>query len=436
MRSAAQSRTARRAAARSRLLAVLTTLAGALALPGAASGAAPASAPSISAPAAILIQPSTGDVVFQRRATSRRSIASTTKLMTALLTLERRKLSDLITAVPYPAAAVESVAGLRAGERLTTADMLRALLLVSANDAAAAIAVNVGGSRRGFVRLMNDRASRAGLRDTHFANPIGLDDPGNYSSAGDLAKIALLVRAQPFARAVVDRSRAVLRSGARPRVLANRNTLIGSVPWMNGVKTGHTRRAGYVLVGSASRDGVDFVSVVMGASSEGSRNADTLALMGYGFSRYVRAAPRLAGTRTPVTTARAVARIDVKHSGDEDAGLPVVPARAALVVARRGERAVATPVGLPREVEGPLAARTRVGTLVVKRRGRVVDRVPLVTSRALARASWYDRNRWITSAPVLVLVLCAGAVTVASLRRTRGRRGTRPPRRGARSEIA
>ena len=396
-------------------------------------GAPALAAPVVSSPAAILIQPSTGDIVFQRRAVQRRSIASTTKLMTALLALERGRLSDTITAVPYPAAPAESVAGLRAGERLTTADMLRALLLASANDAAQAIAVDIGGSRRGFVRLMNERARRAGLRDTHFANPIGLDDRANYSSPADLAKLALLVRAEPFARAVVDRSRAVLRSGVRVRVVQNRNTLIASVPWMNGVKTGHTRRAGYVLVGSARRGGVDFVSVVMGASSEAARNADTLALMEHGFARYRRAVPLLAATRQPLT-GRDVATITVKH-GDDGEVVGVVPARAVRVVVRRGERAVAIASGLPSELEGPLVAGTRVGTLVVKRRGVVVERVPLVTADALARASWSERHRWLTGAPGLLLMLALVVVGAGSLGRARGRRRARQ-RRQATSELA
>ncbi len=259
--------------------------------------------PRISAPSSILVEPQTGDVVEARRATQRRPIASTTKLMTALLLLERRRLTDRITAVSYNGLPAESIAGFRAGERLTAADMLRALLLASANDAAASIAVNVGGSERGFVRLMNQRARRAGLRDTHYANPIGLDDPRNYSTATDLAKLALLVRRNAFARRVMDRPRAVLRSGDRTRVLENRNTLVAAVPWMDGVKTGHTQSAGYILVGSASRGGVPLISVVLGTPSEGARNSDTLALMNYGFSRYRRATPVVAG-RTAAQAAR------------------------------------------------------------------------------------------------------------------------------------
>ncbi len=189
-------------------VAVAALAALAAATPARAAAAAPtaagASAPAISAPEAILVEPATGDVVAQRRATTRRPIASTTKLMTALLLLEHRRLSDHITAVPYDALPAESVAGLHAGERLTVADMLRALLLASANDAAAAIAVNVGGSERNFVRMMNARARSAGLRDTHYANPIGLDNRQNYSTATDLVKLALLLRRNAFARRVMD----------------------------------------------------------------------------------------------------------------------------------------------------------------------------------------------------------------------------------------
>ncbi len=330
------------------LIAAIVVLAAASPAVAGAADVTAAGAPRISAPSSILVEPQTGDVVEAHRATQRRPIASTTKLMTALLLLERRRLTDRITAVSYNGLPAESIAGFRGGERLTAADMLRALLLASANDAAASIAVNVGGSERGFVRLMNQRARRAGLRDTHYANPIGLDDPRNYSTATDLAKLALLVRRNAFARRVMDRPRAVLRSGDRTRVLENRNTLVAAVPWMDGVKTGHTQSAGYILVGSASRGGVPLISVVLGTPSEGARNSDTLALMNYGFSRYRRA--------TPVVAGRTAARLPVK---DQDATVRIVPARTARVVERRGERLRTVLNGLPKQVDGPLAAGTR-----------------------------------------------------------------------------
>ena len=224
--------TARAAAA---LLAALSLL---LALALARPASAPAASPSVRAPAAILVEPATGDVVFQRQARRERPVASTTKLMTALVTLEHAKLSKVLTTVPYHGLPAESVIGLRGGERMTVADLLRGLLLASANDAAATLAARVGGSNRAFVALMNRRARELGLSHTHYANAIGLDALGNYSNAEDLVKLTLILRRNAFFRAVTDLPRATLRTGSHPRTILNRNLLVRSVPEVNGVKTG------------------------------------------------------------------------------------------------------------------------------------------------------------------------------------------------------
>lgn len=413
----------RRAAAFALIAASLAGLTGATAAVASAATAVPAAPPELSAPSAILVEPATGDVVYARRATQRRPIASTTKLMTALLLLEHRKLSDMITAVPYHALPAESVAGLRAGERLTAADMLRALLLASANDAAAAIAVDVSGSQKAFVRLMNQRARSAGLRQTHYANPIGLDSPSNYSTATDLAKLALLVRRSAFAREVMDSPSAVLRSGSHERLLTNRNTLIGAYPWMNGVKTGHTNTAGYILVGSASRGGVPLLSVVLDTPSEGARNADTLALMRYGFANYHR--------ETALRAGETVATLPVADQGHR---ARVVAQHSVRVVARRGEQLRHVVKGLPDKLTGPVAAGTRVGEAEVLRRGHIVARVPLVTAAAIAEATFWQRNTWIGPTAGFLAAIAILAGLAASLRTRSRRRAQR--RRGARSEAA
>ena len=136
-------------------------------------------------------------------------------------------------------------------------DLLRAVLLPSANDAAATLAVCVGGSRAAFVARMNARARQLGLDHTHFSTPIGLDDAGNYSTAADLARLAIAARGDAFLRQTMDMRSAVLRSGDHLRTVVNRNTLVQEVPWVDGVKTGHTNAAGYILVASGTRDGHD-----------------------------------------------------------------------------------------------------------------------------------------------------------------------------------
>ena len=367
--------------------------------------------PSITARSAILVEPSSGTVIYARAPYKRREIASTTKMMTALLLLERRPLSHRIKAVPYNGSPAESTAGIQAGERLTAADMLRALLLPSANEAAAAIAVDVGGSRRGFVRMMNARAKRAGLRGTHFSNPIGLDGAGNYSTARDLAQLGILLRRNKFARETMDRSKATLYSGAHRRVVFNHNRLISSVASMNGIKTGHTETAGYLLVGGASRAGVQLISVVMADPSEAARDSDTLKLMRYGFSRY----------RNVHAVRKGAVYVNVKVAGRSD-HVNLVAAHSADVVMRRGERPTIVISGVPEEIDGPKPRGARVGFLSVRRRGKPVTRVALVTATDVqgpeliaALISW-------PLTPAAVLLALAAVAFAANLRRKRRQR--------------
>lgn len=411
--------TARRPAA---ALGAVLLLAALLPLLGPAGRAGAATAPPVvRAPSAILVEPATGDVVFGRRSAQSRPIASATKLMTALLALERLPLRREVAVVPYAASAVESTVGLRAGERLTASDLLRALLLASANEAAQTLAVRVGGSEARFVRLMNARARALRLTDTRYSTPIGLDRPGNRSSARDLVKLTLILRRHPFFRKVTNRPRATLRSGDRIRTVVNRNTLVRTWAPANGVKTGHTLQAGYVLVGSAARRGVLVVSAVLGAASESARDADTLALLRFGLAGYRRIVAVRAGRRL---------RTVPVEGRDETADL--VAARTVRRTVRRGERVRLRVTGAPERLEGPLPARARAGTVELRWRGRVVDRVPLVTAREVPAPSLASRAGDAAGRTLVVVLLAAGAlgslhlVLLRRRRRRRRRRGAEP----------
>src|SRR3712207_1531637 len=192
--------------------------------------------------------------------------------MTALLAHEGVALDDVLTAAPYQPAPAESVVGLAPGERMTVRDLLRALVLPSANDAAVTLATGISGSVGAFVEEMNARARQLELRDTRYANPVGLDAPTNRSSARDLVRLAAVLRRDDFFRETTDLPRVTLRSGARPRTVLNRNRLVRDVGFVDGVKTGRTIQAGYVLVGSATRDGVTVISAVLGEPSEAVRD--------------------------------------------------------------------------------------------------------------------------------------------------------------------
>ena len=385
--------------------------------------AARAQAPPISAPSAVVVEASTGDVLFAKAADKRRAIASTTKLMTALLVLEGSKPSTLLPAARYRALPVESKIGLRPGERLTVADLLRGLLVGSANDAAVTLAEGVGGSRAAFVRVMNKRAAELGLKGTHYANPIGLDAPGNYSTARDLARLTLRLRRFAFFRRTVARPSVTLRSGDRPRTISNRNKLVG-LPEINGVKTGHTGGAGWVLVGSGSKRGVTLVSVVLGAAGEAGRQADTRRLLTWGFGRYRRV--------RPVEPGEVLARVPIRYR--RGAELALVTARSGRrLVVRVDERLRRCAVRAPSEVEGPIRRGQRIGNVDVCRGKTRVARVALVASAAVPAAGAGQQTKdWFTRPFSLLVIVLAGIAGTVLLARLRGGGSIR--RRRARNE--
>ena len=219
--------------------------------------------PSVSAEAAILIEPVTGTVLFEKDADRRLPMASTTKIMTALVVLESLPLSQIVT-VPAQACGMEgSGVGLVPGEELTAEDLLWAVLLESANDAAAAAALAVSGSIGAFADLMNEKAAAFGLKDTHFVNPHGLDDEAHYTTARELAVIASRAMENADFRRMVSAVRHEIPKPGGTRYLINHNRLLRECPDVTGVKAGFTKRSGRCLVTSAERDGVTLIAVTL-----------------------------------------------------------------------------------------------------------------------------------------------------------------------------
>jgi serine-type D-Ala-D-Ala carboxypeptidase (penicillin-binding protein 5/6) len=360
--------------------------------------------PSLSARAAILVERSTGQVLFARNAFQELPIASTTKLMTALLVLEHARLSSIFTEPVYYPAPVDSQIGLRPGERMSVHDLMLALLLPSADDAAQDLA---------FIGMMDARARQLGLAHTHYSTPIGLDTPGNYSTAADLVKLASFLRIHhPFFAHAVALPAALLRTGDYRRFVTNRNTLVGRVPWINGVKTGHTGAAGYVLVGSGTQGGVTMLSAVLGTPSEAARNADTLAVLKYGFANFRIARPVLAGAvlARPTVKDRPGVRADVIAGGSF-----------VRVLARSIH--VSTRVVVAPQLAGPLKRHAVVGSVVVLADGRRIARIPLLLDRALPAVSPLTIAARFIVRPftllALALLLGGGAGAIAARRRRR-----------------
>jgi len=394
------------------------------ALLAAALGAAAAVAaqqPRVEARAWTLIDARTGEVLTSHAAARQLPIASTTKLMTAWVVLHELPLDRIVRAAPYHPTYGESLMGLRPGERISVRDLLYGLILRSGNDAAHALAVAAAGMQARFVRQMNRDAAAMGLADTHYANPVGLDQRGNHSSARDLATLAQhLLRIPAFAR-IADSRSAVLHSVEPPRRIETINELLDDAPWINGVKTGHTFGALYVLVGSGRRKGVELISVAIGAPTDEDRFSDDLELLEYGFRQYRK--------RRPIHAGQDLADPSIHYSGGE---LPLRAARAVAVGLHRGQR-LSVEVTAPDRVEGPIRRGAPLGHASVFVDGRHAATVALRAGRSIPKASSFDRARGfvddhlIPIALALFVILIGGAMlyrrTALRKRRTGSRTG-------------
>ena len=239
----------------------------------------PVRASAISAKSAVVLDGQTGRILYDKNADDRGLIASTTKIMTALIVSEQCNVLDRMR-IPKEAVGIEgSSMYLQEGEILTIQDLLYGLMLHSGNDAAVALAIYCGGTVEGFVSLMNDKAHRLGLSNTHFENPNGLDSPGHYSTAKDMAILTAYAMKNPIFAQTVSTKTIVIGK----RTLSNHNKLLWSLEGAEGVKTGFTKAAGRILVSSAQRQGRRLIAVTMNAPNDW---ADHKQLINEGFSVY------------------------------------------------------------------------------------------------------------------------------------------------------
>ena len=348
-----------------------------------------AGAPPVQARAYVVVSAVDGHTLAARNASTPRAMASITKLMTSLVAVERLSLDDTIV-VPAVAARVgESTLHLRAGQRVTVRDLLIGTLVPSANDAATALAVTAGGSVQRFVSLMNAKARELGLDGTHYLNPHGLDQPGHVSTARDTAVLLRAALRVPVIRRYAGMSRARLSTG---RVVESTDNLIGRSPGFVAGKTGHTALAGWSQVAFARVHGVGVTVAVLGSSTEGQRDRDLGALLGFGLSSY-----RLSRV---VDSGRAYATVPVGW------GMPAVRVIAPHAVVRPTptDRALTERVVVPALLALPVRAGEPLGTLVVRAGARVVARSLLVAAESRDEPTAARKARWVARRAVHHLV--------------------------------
>ena len=242
--------------------------------------------PKINSRAAVIYDRKSKKIIWGKSENEKRPMASTTKIMTAIIVLENANLDDIVTASKKAAGTGGSRLGLKTNDKITINNLLYGLLLVSGNDAAVALAEHVGGSIEGFAQKMNDKAKELGLENTNFITPHGLDMPDHYTTAFELAKLTdYALNIEKFANIVNTKSITISING-NSKTLNNTNELLGNLNGVNGVKTGFTNGANRCLVTSINRNGMNIITVVLGADTKNDRTKDSVKLIEYAYENY------------------------------------------------------------------------------------------------------------------------------------------------------
>ena len=348
----------------------------------------PVRALEVSAPSAILMEKETGTVLYAKDEHTPREPASVTKVMTLLLTMEAidsgaLSYDDYVTGSAHASSMGGSQIWLKEGEQMTVRDLLKAVCVVSGNDAAVALGEHLAGSEDAFVEKMNARAAELGMNDTHFVNACGLPAGGHVSSAHDIALMSReLILNHPDIRQFTTIWMDSLRDGAS--MLVNTNKLIRFYDGATGLKTGSTSSAGYNVSATAERGGMELIAVVMQGKTSDERFADARALLDYGFATYTLATvtPDEALTPLPVTL------------GARSAVQPVLTGENTLLLEKTAASGLQKEVSLPESVPAPVNEGDRLGELrVTNANGETVAVLPILAGESVPHITWSQMFR-------------------------------------------
>ena len=339
------------------------------------------------APSAILMDAATGTVLFEKNADQRREPASVTKVMTLLLVMEALDAGqigweDSVTASAAAAAKGGSQIYLEEGEALSMDEMLKSVVVSSANDCAAALAEYLAGSEAAFVGRMNARAAELGMENTHFVNCTGLDDgpeaKEHLTTARDVAIMSRELLKHDAIRRYTTIWTDTVRGGAFG--LSNTNKLVRFYEGTTGLKTGYTSGAGHCLSASAKRDGLELIAVVLGADSSSHRFEDAKALLNWGFANYALAEPAEGFEPTPVPV----------RLGTAETVIPVPEDHGPVLIEKAKAAGLTREIELVEEAEAPVEAGQVLGTLRLKSGGELLAELPLTAPEAVPRLTYWD----------------------------------------------
>ncbi|MCD7948317.1 MAG: D-alanyl-D-alanine carboxypeptidase [Oscillospiraceae bacterium] len=352
-----------------------------LIVPAAAESNAASGTPSVAvdATSAILMEKESGAVLYENNVHEKLEPASVTKVMTILLVMEAidsgaLSLDDVVTASAHAVSMGGSQVYLKENEQMTVRDMLKAVAVVSGNDAAVALAEHIAGSEEHFVSMMNERAAQLGMTDTTFLNCTGLPAAGHVTSAYDIALMSReLILNHPAIREYTTIWMDSLRDGAFQ--LSNTNRLIRFYDGATGLKTGSTDTALYCLSATAERDDMELIAVVMKSPTSDARFTSAQNLLNFGFSNY---------TLVSIAPKQALPPIDVLL-GEKKQVQPVLPSQGRILVSKADAGSVNTEFHLSSNLEAPVEAGQKIGELVVYVGGEEAQRLPVCADEAVAR---------------------------------------------------
>jgi len=338
----------------------------------------------IESPSVVLIEQSSGRVLFEEGADIKRPIASVTKIMTALLVMEQIEsgkfgYDDMVTASEKAYSMGGSQIFLDVGEKMSVDDMLKGLMVASGNDAAVALGEHVSGSTEAFVDLMNKRAKELGCNDTHFKNTNGLPDDDHYSSAKDVAKISReLLEKHPDIKKYTTIWMDSLRGGEFQ--LANTNKLIYYYDGMTGLKTGFADDAMHCLAGSATRDGLNLITVVLGAPTSEARFNDTRKLLDYGFGSFV--------YKEGIKKGDVIKTVDVKKGKSDTVNL-VAENDYAVLDEKNSKEEIIKEIKIEDKITAPIAKGQTLGVMTFKKGDKILGEINLVADAEIKRKGFF-----------------------------------------------
>ena len=348
--------------------------------------------PIINARSAVIFDRTTKKVMWGKKQDEVRAMASTTKIMTAIVVLENSNLKDIVTISKKAANTSGSCLEINTGDKISVNDLLYGLMLRSGNDAAVALAEYVGGSVEGFATLMNKKAKELNLENTNFVTPHGLDNENHYTTAYELAVLTdYALNNKQFSKIVNTKKTTIYISGV-PREIANTNELLGNLKGVDGVKTGYTGNAMRCLVTSCTRNGNQIITVVLGSDTKKQRTSDSIKLIEYAFANYERInIEEIVKKEFEKWKQINLKRIYINKAQTQNIVLTLKEFENKIIPLKKGEeKDIEVEINCIYEHEAPVKEHTKIGNLIIKKNNKIIEKVDIECSKTVEKRNVYD----------------------------------------------